>query len=63
MAKTTVPAAIVLGSSAIGLLIGAGSLIGGAVGASAGAYIGNTIVGHAKPKDAIKEIEQGLHKD
>lgn len=55
VAKTTVPAAIVLGASAIGLLIG-----GGAVGAGAGALIGNSIVGHAKPKEFTDKIESAL---
>lgn len=58
MAKSAVPAAIVLGASTLGLLIG-----GGAVGAGAGAFIGNTIVGHAKPKELSDKIEKALTSD
>lgn len=60
VAKATVPAVIVLTTSAIGLLLGAGTLFGAAAGAGAGAYIGNTLIGHAKPKELTEKIEDSL---
>jgi len=63
VAKATIPAAIVLTSSSLGLLLGTGTVLGAAAGASAGAFIGNTLVGHAKPKELTDKIEEAFEPD
>ncbi|MEL6476816.1 MAG: hypothetical protein AAFR17_05755 [Pseudomonadota bacterium] len=57
LAKTTVPAGLIFGLGTIG------ALIGGPLGFGAGALAGKLLVGHAKPGDAAKRIEDHMKED